>query len=98
MTLNPITSDLLSPVSHGFFTRQGGASSGIFEGLNCGLGSSDLREAVMLNRARVAEAANNSAKAVSLYEQVDGPQKREAVLRIRDLKKGETDSSPEATQ
>ncbi|MCJ8334903.1 MAG: peptidoglycan editing factor PgeF [Epibacterium sp.] len=56
MTLHTITSDLLSPISHGFFTRQGGASSGIFEGLNCGLGSSDLREAVMLNRARVAEA------------------------------------------
>ena len=56
MTLDPITSDLLSPVAHGFFTRQGGASSGIFEGLNCGLGSSDLREAVMLNRTRVADA------------------------------------------
>lgn len=56
MTLEILTSDLLSPVHHGFFTRKGGASSGIFEGLNCGLGSSDQREAVQLNRARVAEA------------------------------------------
>ena len=53
---------------------------------------------VTMARARVAEAANNSAKAVSLYEQVDGPQKREAVLRIRDLKKVEQGGSPEATQ
>lgn len=56
MTLEILTSDLLSPVKHGFFTRRGGASSGIFSGLNCGLGSSDQREAVALNRARVAEA------------------------------------------
>ncbi|MBO9449070.1 peptidoglycan editing factor PgeF [Tropicibacter sp. R16_0] len=56
MTLEILTSDLLSPVRHGFFTRRGGASSGIFAGLNCGTGSSDQREAVVINRARVAEA------------------------------------------
>lgn len=54
--LEIITSDLLSPLRHGFFTRKGGASSGIFEGLNCGPGSSDLSEAVAINRARVADA------------------------------------------
>lgn len=54
MTLKPITSDLLTPLSHGFFTREGGSSSGIFEGLNCGTGSSDQSEAVAMNRARVA--------------------------------------------
>jgi YfiH family protein len=56
MTLEILTSDLLGPVRHGFFTRRGGASSGIFAGLNCGPGSGDQREAVALNRARVAEA------------------------------------------
>lgn len=56
MPLEIVTSDLLSPLTHGFFTRKGGASSGIFQGLNCGLGSSDLREAVQLNRTRVADA------------------------------------------
>lgn len=55
-TLEILTSDLLAETRHGFFTRRGGASSGIFAGLNCGLGSSDQREAVALNRARVAEA------------------------------------------
>lgn len=55
MTLEIITSKAL-PVTHGFFTRKGGASSGIFAGLNCGAGSSDLTEAVAINRSRVAEA------------------------------------------
>lgn len=54
-SLEIITSETL-PVAHGFFTRRGGASSGIFAGLNCGSGSSDLAEVVAINRARVAEA------------------------------------------
>ncbi|NNL17394.1 MAG: peptidoglycan editing factor PgeF [Boseongicola sp.] len=56
MTLEILTSDMLNPIKHGFFTRRGGASSGVFEGLNCGLGSSDQREIVLINRGRVAEA------------------------------------------
>ena len=56
MTLEILTSDLLVPVRHGFFTRRGGASSGIFAGLNCGPGSGDQREAVAMNRIRVAGA------------------------------------------
>ena len=56
MTLDIITSPLLAPLRHGFFTRRGGASSGIFAGLNCGRGSSDLSDAVALNRARAAAA------------------------------------------
>ncbi len=56
MTLEIITSHSLSPVRHGFFTRLGGASSGVFAGLNCGTGSTDQSEIVAINRARVAEA------------------------------------------
>ncbi|MCZ0814263.1 MAG: peptidoglycan editing factor PgeF [Pseudomonadota bacterium] len=56
MTLEIITADSLSPFRHGFFTRRGGASSGVFSGLNCGPGSSDQSEIVRINRARVAEA------------------------------------------
>lgn len=53
-----ITSDALaSPrIAHGFFTRQGGHSTGLFASLNCGLGSGDERALVLGNRARVAEA------------------------------------------
>lgn len=56
MTLEILKSDLLDDVHHGFFTRTGGASSGIFQGLNCGAGSSDQSDAVKINRTRVADA------------------------------------------
>lgn len=56
MTLQILTSDLLSDTRHGFFTRRGGASSGVFAGLNCGAGSSDLSDVVSINRGRVAQA------------------------------------------
>ncbi|WP_439526406.1 peptidoglycan editing factor PgeF [Roseovarius mucosus] len=56
MTLEILTADSLAPLRHGFFTRRGGASSGVFAGLNCGPGSSDQSEIVQINRARVAEA------------------------------------------
>jgi len=70
MTLEIVTSDLLTPAHHGFFTRRGGASSGVFQGLNCGVGSSDQREAVMLNRARVAEAMGVATDALVGMHQV----------------------------
>ncbi|MEG6510178.1 peptidoglycan editing factor PgeF [Methyloligella sp. 2.7D] len=43
-------------VRHGFFTRQGGISAGIYESLNCGSGSKDEAASVKQNRALVAEA------------------------------------------
>jgi YfiH family protein len=52
--LEIVTAAPLQGVRHGFFTRRGGASSGIFEGLNCGAGSSDMAEVVAINRSRVA--------------------------------------------
>lgn len=58
MTLEIITCDAITPIRHGFFSRQGGASSGIFKGLNCGQGSSDQREVVLLNRSMVSDAMN----------------------------------------
>lgn len=54
MTLDIITDDTLAAVTHGFFTRKGGASSGVFAGLNCGYGSADQHEIVTINRDRVA--------------------------------------------
>jgi YfiH family protein len=43
-------------LAHGFFTRRGGVSKGIYDGLNLGLGTRDSRVNVMENRARVADA------------------------------------------
>lgn len=62
MNLDIITDDSLG-VQHGFFARAGGASSGVFSGLNCGYGSSDQQDIVMVNRSRVARAlgVENSA-------------------------------------
>lgn len=70
MTLEIITADTLSPFRHGFFTRRGGASSGVFKGLNCGLGSSDQTNAVKINRARVAEAMDVGADALASVHQI----------------------------
>lgn len=56
MSLEILTSDLLDGVKHGFFTRRGGASSGVFDGLNCGYGSTDQSDIVTINRGRVADA------------------------------------------
>lgn len=44
----------LDGISHGFFTREGGHSAGVFASLNCGMGSGDDRDAVLRNRALVA--------------------------------------------
>jgi YfiH family protein len=42
-------------VRHGFFTRLGGVSDGIYASLNCGPGSHDGKDNVAQNRALVAE-------------------------------------------
>lgn len=51
-----IASDALTldGISHGFFTRRGGHSTGLFDSLNCGMGSGDDKETVLRNRAVVA--------------------------------------------
>ncbi len=52
-----ITSPALNftSVRHGFFTRQGGHSAGLYASLNCGLGSGDDIAVVTKNRTLVAE-------------------------------------------
>ena len=39
---------------HGFFTRRGGVSTGVYDSLNVGLGSADDGAAVAENRRRVS--------------------------------------------
>ena len=51
----PLTADSLR-VPHGFFTRQGGVSTGPYASLNCSLSGGDSRDAVLENRARAARA------------------------------------------
>ncbi|MAR55867.1 MAG: polyphenol oxidase [Rickettsiales bacterium] len=42
-------------IAHGFYTREGGVSEGVYASLNCGNGSDDDSESVAENRNRVAE-------------------------------------------
>jgi hypothetical protein len=54
--VEPLTSQLLSSqrgLRHGFFTRRGGVSTGIYASLNCGPGSADEGAHVAENRIRV---------------------------------------------
>lgn len=41
-------------IRHGFFTREGGVSEGLYRGLNVGLGSNDDPEKIRENRRRVS--------------------------------------------
>lgn len=54
--MTPITHPLLTGagIRHGFFTRQGGVSQGLYASLNTGVGSSDDPAAVAENRRRIA--------------------------------------------
>lgn len=59
----------LDGIRHGFFTRAGGVSSGVYADLNCGLGSSDQQPSVLQNRARVCEyLGGTSGSVVTLYQ------------------------------
>lgn len=69
-TLEILTHPLLEPVRHGFFTRRGGASSGLFAGLNCGYGSSDQAEMVSINRGRAADAMGVAPTRLATVHQV----------------------------
>lgn len=70
MTLTILTDPILGDTPHGFFTRTGGASSGVFKGLNCGHGSTDQSAAVSTNRGRVAEAMRVAPDALTSVYQV----------------------------
>lgn len=60
-------------VRHGFFTRVGGVSQGLYAGLNVGLGSNDARDAVGENRHRVAAALGVPDEALTTVHQVHSP-------------------------
>lgn len=71
--LHPIEAPALASLSrirHGFFTREGGVSDGIYGALNCGLGSSDDAARVAENRSRVARHLGSEAGyVVTLYQE-----------------------------
>ncbi len=77
MTLKPVEAKnlaALSGIRHGFFTRIGGVSSGLYASLNCGWGSNDDPNLVGENRRRVGEhLGGNSDRSgggvITLYQE-----------------------------
>ena len=67
-------------IRHGFFTRQGGVSGGLYSSLNCGAGSADAPENVRENRARVCAALGVEALA-GVYQEHG---RRVHVIRTRE--------------
>mgnify|MGYP003113194631 CR=1 FL=1 len=51
----------ISGITHGFFGRRGGVSSGLYESLNAGAGSDDAPDAVATNRERIRSAMSATA-------------------------------------
>jgi YfiH family protein len=70
----PVMSSALAftGVAHAFFTRQGGASSGIYASLNTGIGSHDDRDLVLENRARAARHLGAAPDRLATPHQVHG--------------------------
>lgn len=63
----------LPAAAHGFFTREGGVSPGIYASLNGGLGSQDPPENVRQNRNRMATALGVSADHLVTCYQIHSP-------------------------
>ncbi len=59
----------LPGVHHGFFTREGGVSGGLYASRNCGYGSQDRSDHVRENRRRSAEALGADAQALVTVHQ-----------------------------
>ena len=65
MTLEPVEARNLASLSgirHGFFTRAGGVSTGLYASLNCGLGSNDDPNLVLENRRRIGRHLGGNAR------------------------------------
>jgi polyphenol oxidase len=59
-------------VRHGFFSRKGGVSDGVWDSLNVGLRSGDRPERIAANRARAAEALGTAPERLVTARQVHG--------------------------
>jgi YfiH family protein len=68
--LEILTAPELHGVRHGFFSRAGGVSEGVWAGLNCGAGSKDDPEAVAENKRRAAAAMGAAPDRMLFLHQV----------------------------
>ncbi len=68
MSLQPLTGAL--PAQHGFFTRNGGVSGGLYASLNCSISGADAPENVEQNLTLVAQAMGVARKSLLGLKQV----------------------------
>ena len=68
-------------IEHGFFNSKGGFSKGIYESLNCGIGSKDLKKNVFRNLEKVAKQINTTKQNIILLNQVHSNK----VINVRDI-------------
>ena len=68
MTVETIRAAALGDLPHAFLGRRGGVSTGLFAGLNVGLGSGDDALAIAENRARAAAAVLPGAALATLQQ------------------------------
>jgi YfiH family protein len=71
MTLGSSLLSAIPGLRHAFFSREGGVSKGIYEGLNGGIGSDDDAANVAENRRRMAEQMGvTSDRSLTLYRSI----------------------------
>ena len=56
-------------IRHGFFNRSGGVSKGIYESLNCGIGSADKKKNILKNLNIIKKKINSNSKKIILTHQ-----------------------------
>ena len=66
------TLTMFTGIEHGFFTRKGGVSTGIYTSLNCGYGSDDKIENIKENRRRVCKSMKVDMTNLVSVDQVHG--------------------------
>ena len=57
-------------ISHGFFNRNGGNSSGIYKSLNCGPGSNDKKDKILKNLKIVKNKISKKSRNIFLLNQI----------------------------
>ena len=68
--LSATISEFGSTISHGFFTRKGGVSKGIYASMNVGLGSDDKPEWVVTNRQLICLALGADIEQLATVNQI----------------------------
>lgn len=68
MSIEVLRAPVLGEIPHGFLGRRGGVSTGLYAGLNVGLGSDDAREAIARNRLLACDAILPGARLATVHQ------------------------------